>query len=187
MSSVSLRPILQPLLPSQAFVLLDVGCGMSTLGIDLYQDSLQPCQVICMDISRDALLSLQDKANMCKTKPCAGVQFLQADILQMPLQAECVDVVLDKGTTDTLLKDEDSNRAKNRALSLYKECLRVLKPSGRLFQITDEDPELRFNLLDPLYHTDSSLKNVHLSYKMMETEGSAQLFVYTIQKANGFI
>lgn len=178
-----LKPFILPLMPKSPYRLLDVGCGVSTLAIDLCKDSPVPSQSLCIDISPDALLTLQEKMKKIPLKPSSRVDFLQADILDMPVQTGSMDIVIDKGTMDSFLKDEDRVRAHARATQLYKECLRVLKPSGCLIQITDEDPDMRMGLLNPFPCKDPAFSDLKVNYRIIECDNSQQEhFIYTIRK-----
>lgn len=178
-----LKPYLLPLMPKVPYRLLDVGCGVSTLSIELCMDSPVPSQSLCIDISHDALLTLQEKLRGCHIRPSSRIDFLQADVLNMPVQSGSMDIVLDKGTIDSFLKDEDRVQAHSRATLLYKECLRVLKPNGCLIQITDEDPEMRMSLLAPFPCKDPAFDDVKVNYKIVDgNHGDHEHFVYTIRK-----
>lgn len=178
-----LKPFILPLMPKTPYRLLDVGCGVSTLAIDLCLDSPVASQSLCIDISPDALLTLQEKMKNIRLKPSSRVDFLQADILNMPVQSGSMDIVIDKGTMDSFLKDEDRVRAHDRATQLYKECLRVLKPSGCLIQITDEDPDMRMGLLNPFPCKDPAFSDLKVNYRIIECENTPQEhFIYTIRK-----
>jgi SAM-dependent methyltransferase len=177
-----LKPFILPLMPKQPYRLLDVGCGESTLAIDLCLDSPVPSQSLCIDISPDALLTLQEKMRDIHLRSFSRVDFLQADILNMPVQSGSMDIVIDKGTMDSFLKDEDRDRAHARAVALYKECLRVLKPTGSLIQITDEDPALRMALLNPFPCKDPAFSDLKVNYRIIEGEGTPEEhFIYTIR------
>eukprot|EP00914_Ancora_sagittata_P011720 GHVO01022673.1.p1 GENE.GHVO01022673.1~~GHVO01022673.1.p1 ORF type:complete len:264 (+),score=35.33 GHVO01022673.1:150-941(+) len=184
MSYEVLKPFVLPLMPKTPYRLLDVGCGVSTLSIELCMESPVPSESLCIDISNDALLSLQEKLRKVHLQPGSKIDFLQADVLSMPVQSGSMDVIIDKGTIDSFLKDEDRDRAHTRAIHLYKECLRVLKPTGVLIQITDEDPALRMGLLNPFPCKDPVFSDLKVNYKIIEGEqtGDHEYFVYTIRK-----
>ncbi|ELU17647.1 hypothetical protein CAPTEDRAFT_170609 [Capitella teleta] len=186
MSYEVLKPFVLPLMPKTPYRLLDIGCGVSTLSIDLCMDSPAPSESLCIDISHDALLTLQEKLRKVHLQQGSKIDFLQADALNMPIQSGSMDVVIDKGTLDSFLKDEDRDRAHTRAMQLYKESLRVLKPTGCLIQITDEDPALRMAILNPFPCKDPVFSDLKVNYRIIEGEqtGDHEYFVYTIRKRN---
>jgi len=68
------------------------------------------------------------------------------DACKLPFKNEFFDVILDKGTLDSLLKTERTG--KYSSAKMLKECCRTLHRHGHLFQITDEDPDVRLLLFE---------------------------------------
>lgn len=129
---------------------LDMGCGTSALGSSIYRHSQWPVHVTCADISPVAVHLLQEQV---KTKPIqprnpySRLAFLELDCCQLLSQfgVESLDMIIDKGTTDALLR---SKEGQSKAGQVLKQCLGVLRQSGYLLQFSDEDPDARMLWLE---------------------------------------
>ncbi|KAJ8337519.1 hypothetical protein SKAU_G00364850 [Synaphobranchus kaupii] len=151
----SVRDFILPLLrqqPNSATLrhVLDLGCGTSALGPRIYEHSQWPVHVTCADISPVAVQLMQEQA---KTKPIqpgnpsSRLAFLELDCcrLQARFGERSLDVIVDKGTTDALLR---SSEGRPKAGFVLKQCLGVLRQSGCLLQFSDEDPDARLLWLE---------------------------------------
>ncbi|XP_069501281.1 citrate synthase-lysine N-methyltransferase CSKMT, mitochondrial isoform X2 [Ambystoma mexicanum] len=129
--------------------ILDVGCGTSDLGLGLYRDSTHPVHVCCVDFSPVAIRSM--KEHFAATAPAplnpgSELHFREADATDLAhVGSHTFHLVLDKGTTDALLRGTDGAERANKMLA---ECLRVLRPGGILLQFSDEDPDARMPQLE---------------------------------------
>ncbi|XP_035267513.1 citrate synthase-lysine N-methyltransferase CSKMT, mitochondrial isoform X1 [Anguilla anguilla] len=139
-------PLLRPQ-PSCATIrrVLDLGCGTSALGPGIYKHSQWPVHVTCADISPVAVQLLQEQANSKPIQPgnpSSRLTFLELDCcrLQARFGEQSLDVIVDKGTTDALLR---SREGQPKAGLVLKQCLGVLRQSGCLLQFSDEDPDAR--------------------------------------------
>ncbi|XP_048368568.1 citrate synthase-lysine N-methyltransferase CSKMT, mitochondrial [Sphaerodactylus townsendi] len=129
--------------------ILDVGCGTSAFGLRLYQDSPHQLHVSCLDFSPVALDSLrqllQDSPPPRHPLSCLCCRLADATDLKNTFESDSFHLVLDKGTCDTLLR---CPQGPGKAKQLVAECLRVLKPRGRILQLSDEDPDARVPFLE---------------------------------------
>jgi len=94
-TAVRIKPEVEPFLPSQVNSLLNIGCGNSRLGEELYRDGYK--QIMNIDISQSAVDKMSQKF--------AGnpeLSFMQMDITNMTFADASFDVVMDKGTLDAL-------------------------------------------------------------------------------------
>ncbi|CAI9624156.1 unnamed protein product [Staurois parvus] len=67
------------------------------------------------------------------------LEYLESDVTHLhAFLSGSVSLVLDKGTSDSLLRS-----GSEQAQKLVLESLRVLKKGGKLVQFTDEDPDAR--------------------------------------------
>jgi len=103
---------------------LVVGCGSSELPMLLHQ---QGFRVTAVDISE---VVIRDMAQH------EGPTWLVADVTDLPFNSNAFDVVLDKGTSDTLFF-----RVKRRfrcalVSSMWREVMRVLGPHGLYVNVT---------------------------------------------------
>ncbi|XP_075044686.1 citrate synthase-lysine N-methyltransferase CSKMT, mitochondrial [Mixophyes fleayi] len=127
---------------------LDVGCGTSDVGLGLFQDSHIPLLITCIDRSTPAVLSMQN--SLIKGDPAAPkhhesrLEYVEGDVTDLyDIPSGSVSLVLDKGTTDALLRS-----GREAAGLLLQEALRVLQAGGKLVQLTDEDPDARLPFLE---------------------------------------
>ncbi|XP_015269592.1 PREDICTED: methyltransferase-like protein 12, mitochondrial isoform X2 [Gekko japonicus] len=148
-------------LPSGEARILDVGCGTSALGLGLYRDSPRQLHVSCLDFSPLALDSLRQLLwdSPPPRHPLSQLCCHLADAtdLRDTFESGSFLLVLDKGTCDTLLR---CPRGPGRAKQLVAECLRVLRPGGKLLQFSDEDPDARVPFLEQAGGVDVTVTEV---------------------------
>lgn len=84
--------------------------------------------LVNLDISRAVLAVMQSK--YIESHP--GLSFIAGDATQTGWPDECVDVVIDKGTLQSLLLLRDGV---GRCEAFAREMWRVLRPGGKMIQI----------------------------------------------------
>ncbi|XP_044039045.1 citrate synthase-lysine N-methyltransferase CSKMT, mitochondrial [Siniperca chuatsi] len=136
--------------PDALLQVLDMGCGTSALGPCIYRDSPLPVQVTCADISPIAVRLMQEHVQAKAIQPhnlSSQLEFVELDCTQLHKHfgSNGVDLIVDKGTTDALLR---SKEGKGKAGLVLKQCLKVLRSSGSLLQFSDEDPDARLLWLE---------------------------------------
>ncbi|CAL1590564.1 unnamed protein product [Knipowitschia caucasica] len=151
----SIRHIILPLLPPKSrpdrpFQVLDLGCGTSALGPSIYKHSPITVHVTCADISPVAVKLMQEHVTSeeIETSDAASqISFVEMDCTQLlnHYGPESIDLIVDKGTTDALLR---SREGKDKARLMLCEGLTVLRRSGALLQFSDEDPDARLLWLE---------------------------------------
>ncbi|KAM3591290.1 uncharacterized protein V6R79_026180 [Siganus canaliculatus] len=150
----AVRDFIMPHLDSTSlqspFQVLDMGCGTSALGPSIYRHSLLPVLVTCVDISPVAVRLMQEHVQTKAIQPynlSSQLKFLEMDCTQLHTHyhSHSVDLIIDKGTTDALLR---SKEGKGRAGLVLKQCLKVLRSSGSVLQFSDEDPDARLLWLE---------------------------------------
>lgn len=152
----AVRDFILPLLetpkshPDALLQVLDMGCGTSALGPCIYRHSPLPVRVTCADISPIAVRLMQEhvRAEAIQSRNLRSqLEFVELDCTR--LHKHCgsgsVDLIVDKGTTDALLR---SKEGKGKAALVLKQCLKVLRSSGSLLQFSDEDPDARLLWLE---------------------------------------
>ncbi|CAH2325053.1 Hypothetical predicted protein [Pelobates cultripes] len=127
---------------------VDVGCGTSDLGLCLYRDSPIPIMVSCIDRSEPAVLAMRERLKkghpVIPQHPDSHLEYIQGDATDLStFPSTSVSLVLDKGTSDALLRS-----SRLEACNMVKESLRILQPTGKLVQLTDEDPDARLPFLE---------------------------------------
>ncbi|XP_058480058.1 citrate synthase-lysine N-methyltransferase CSKMT, mitochondrial [Solea solea] len=151
----SVRDFIMPLLqtrshPDALLQVLDVGCGTSAMGPCVYRHSPLPVLVSCVDISPVAVRLMQEHVQAQAVQPhntSSQLEFLELDCTHLlkHYALSTVDLIIDKGTIDALLR---SKEGKGKANLMLKQCLKVLRSSGSLLQFSDEDPDARLLWLE---------------------------------------
>lgn len=129
---------------------LDMGCGTSAIGPCIYRHSHLPVRVTCADISPIAVRQMLEHIQANTIQPhnaSSQLEFVELDCTELQTHYVCrsVDLIVDKGTTDALLR---SKEGKGKAGLVLKQCLKVLRSSGSLLQFSDEDPDARLLWLE---------------------------------------
>lgn len=153
----AVRHLVMPLLetriqPDGLLHVLDIGCGTSDLGPSIYRHSTFPVWVTCADISPIAVQLMQDHVRakaLQPSNPSSLLSFVEMDCMQLNkhFASGSIDLIVDKGTTDALLRTKEG---KWKAELVFQQCLKVLKNSGSLLQFSDEDPDARLLWLETL-------------------------------------
>ena len=68
------------------------------------------------------------------------MEFLEMDVIEMDLPADSFDVVIDKGTLDSILCSEGSSQ---NAIKCIRQIYRVLKSKGTYFCVSYGVPDFR--------------------------------------------
>ncbi|XP_047240875.1 citrate synthase-lysine N-methyltransferase CSKMT, mitochondrial [Girardinichthys multiradiatus] len=136
--------------PHSPLHVLDMGCGTSALGPCIYRDSVLPVRVTCADISPVAVRLMREHVQAEAIQPhdvSSHIEFLELDCTQLDTYygSNNLDLIVDKGTTDALLRSKEGTE---KAGLVLKQCLRVLRTSGSLLQFSDEDPDARLVWLE---------------------------------------
>ena len=113
--------------------ILILGCGNSRLSEELYNEGYK--HITNIDFSEVCINQMQERYSDYE-----GMQYLCMDICKMDFENERFDVVLDKGTFDSVLCGEGATEAIHKAL---KEVSRVLKSNGVFICVSYGVPEYR--------------------------------------------
>lgn len=111
---------------------LNLGCGNSSLGIDLFDTGFQ--HVTNMDISDVLIAQMRERYS---EKKYASVAWDAMDAQALGYADASFDLVLDKGTLDAVICDQNSGEI---LYNVFAECSRVLKPGGVLLVVTHGAP-----------------------------------------------
>ena len=135
---------------------LEVGCGNCPLGRDLAmsveehgttigQDPSSIIRkVICMDYSKNVIDSMKEEQKSQKINEVTSkimekkqipIFYEVVDARQLPYGDESFEMILEKGTLDAMLSDEDGNGPKNCRM-IVSECARVLAIGGYIIIIS---------------------------------------------------
>lgn len=105
-------------------VILMSGCGNSNLSLQLYSDGFT--NMTSVDNSEVVIANMKEKH---KDK-YPGLVYVIKDILNTEYQNEMFSVVIDKGTLDALMPEDDAESL-TRAMAMFNEIKRILKFGGR--------------------------------------------------------
>ncbi|XP_069578873.1 citrate synthase-lysine N-methyltransferase CSKMT, mitochondrial [Brachyistius frenatus] len=151
----SVRHLIVPALqaashPDAPLQVLDVGCGTSALGPSIYRHSPLPVHVTCADVSPVAVRLMREHVRAEAVQPrdlSSRLEFVELDCARLDERygSGSVDLIVDKGTTDALLRSKDG---RGKAGLVLKQCLKALRSSGSLLQFSDEDPDARLLWLE---------------------------------------
>lgn len=128
--------------------MLELGCGNSQLCEEMYRDGIT--EVTCTDLSAVAVEKMQKRL---EAKGYKEIKVLEADMLDLPFNDECFDVVIEKGTMDVLFVNSgDPWNPRPETVAQVKAMLegvhRVLKLDGIFISISFGQPHFRRPLFD---------------------------------------
>ena len=140
----SIKPLLEKFSINKDARILNIGCGNSELGEKMFEDNYK--HIYNIDICENVIEYMKERS-----KNKNGLYYNVMDVRNMPYKNEIFDLVIDKGTMDTILCGENNflNIAKTT-----KEISRVLKTGGIYLILSYAKPEER------IWH----LKREHLSF-----------------------
>lgn len=128
-------------------VVLDLACGTGDFCFAVMREAMAPCTIIGVDFSPPMLVLAREKhARLAERR--FPIEFLQANVLTLPLPDDSVDVV----TNGFLLRNLVDLEV------FFAECYRVLRPGGRFITLEITHPpvpgfrnafELYFNNVVP--------------------------------------
>lgn len=107
------------------------------------------------------------------------LQFMVGNAINLPYRNNLFDLVIDKGTLDSVLKSENCGQV--LAQGVFNECMRVLTPSGSLLMFTDEDPEIRIPLIE-VFLQESFTRSTGASFSNVAFINGLEYFLYEIGK-----
>ncbi|CAI9724038.1 citrate synthase-lysine N-methyltransferase CSKMT, mitochondrial-like [Octopus vulgaris] len=165
----------------QGSTILDLGCGMSSVSQKLLKKSQHPIFVHSLDYVSSVI---EHQKKLCSVVPkvnlSSGFDGIVADACLLPYKDNVFDIVVDKGTMDSLLKDDIKERRMQKFASLLEESLRILRPGGCFMQFTDEDPDIHYDILFIAIQKHSA-HQYHLSFTSAGSE-PYPCYVYLIKK-----
>lgn len=132
-----LKDALEGMPPKENIKVLIVGCGTSDVGINMVSDGFG--NITCIDYSEVAIRKMSEKHKQTK-----GLTYKVGDVRALDFQTNTFDLIIDKGTLDSILCGENGVENSNR---MTDEIYRVLKPNGKLVEITYGSPETRVHYL----------------------------------------
>ncbi|XP_077215441.1 S-adenosyl-L-methionine-dependent methyltransferases superfamily protein isoform X1 [Tasmannia lanceolata] len=127
---------------------LELGCGNSQFCEELYKDGIT--KITCIDLSAVAVENMQKRL---LAKGHKDIKVLEADMLDLPFEDECFDVIIEKGTMDVLFVDSGDPWNPNPAtvkkvMAMLEGVHRVLKSDGTFISISFGQPHFRRPLFE---------------------------------------
>lgn len=144
-------PLLKHPTDSDSLVnVLDMGCGTSAMGPCIYRQSPVAVMVTCADISPVAVELMEEhtkRTQITPQNPLSRLRFLELDCTRLHehFGPASLDLIVDKGTTDALLRSQEGQA---KAGEILRQCLGTLRGAGSLVQFSDEDPDARMLWLE---------------------------------------
>jgi len=133
----ALQHILSRYITPKQTTALVVGCGTSNLSEELHRAQCK--NVVSIDFSQVCI-----DINKKKYANQQGMQFGHMDVRKLEFGPNRFDLIIDKGTLDSILCADDAEVAAAKAIS---ECSRVLQPGGVFVMVSHAAPEHREALL----------------------------------------
>lgn len=118
-----------------------LGCGNSTLSVDMYNDGYH--NILNIDYSEVVISQMQAQDTESK------MQWKVMDIRDMKeIEDQSVDIAIDKGTMDALMCEKGdvwnpSEELKRNVKGEVDEVFRILKPGGKFIYVTFGQPHFR--------------------------------------------
>jgi len=133
-----IKGILSDIIEDKTCQILHVGCGTSRLAEEMFEDGYT--NQMCQDISEFAIEIMQKRGDR------EGLIYNVSNVMQMSdYPDEQFQIVVDKGTLDSILCGEGSTHNAQKALS---EISRVLKPGGVYIYVSHGAPTYRLTYLE---------------------------------------
>ncbi|CAC5408277.1 unnamed protein product [Mytilus coruscus] len=119
--------------------LLDLGTGSSRFPSELAKHIKDNFNLFCLDYVNECLQfqrsSIFPSDFLDTSYPLPRIMFFCGDAENLPFKGDTMNIIFDKGTTDSLLKD--NIKGKNKQHSVLFEAFRLLCPNGKLLQFTE--------------------------------------------------
>jgi ubiquinone/menaquinone biosynthesis C-methylase UbiE len=120
----------------QAKILI-IGCGNSRLSEELYMEGYK--NIMNIDYSETCIRQMEERYS-----DYPEMKFMSMDCRDLSFQNSTFDIVIDKGTLDSILCGDDSSENAHKAL---QEIHRVLQPQGIYFCVSYGIPLYRTHYL----------------------------------------
>jgi len=147
--------------------ILQLGCGNSKLGPDLYEKGFR--NLTNIDYSP---LVIEKMAEKYLTE-MPEMKWETMDVRNLKYGDNIFDVIIDKAVMDTLQTDKASKTLESDINEFLSETSRVLKAGGKFYQITWEIPCLRE------YWTKDEKYNWEIEYEQVGEDNFYRIFTYT--------
>lgn len=163
--------------------ILDLGCGNSSVSQKIIEKYCHAVNVHGLDYIPSVIDHQVKVHGMVKQgHPSSCFVGVIGDACALPYRDNIFDIIIDKGTMDSLLKDNIKVRRQKKTTLFLKESLRVLAPGGSFLQFTDEDPDIHHDALWSLISHLGLQRKFSLSCKLVESIDIYGCYMYSIKK-----
>ncbi|KAH7825035.1 putative Methyltransferase-like protein 13 A (METTL13A) [Monocercomonoides exilis] len=154
---------------------LDLGCGTSKIAEELYNEGKQ--DITCIDFSE---VVIKDMSELHAGKQ-PHLKYICMDALNLEFPDESFDVIIDKGTSDSVFTGRHSY---SKVAKLFAEVSRVLKIGGKYIMITHAHLDRRLaHLSKPQFGWEIN----HQTYPKFPGAPADQVhYIYVINKVKPF-
>ncbi|OHS93289.1 Phosphoethanolamine N-methyltransferase-related protein [Tritrichomonas foetus] len=146
---------------------LTLGCGNSKLSEDMLKDGFE--KIVNIDISPTVIQKMKE---IYKNEH--KLEWFEMDCAKLDFPDNSFDIIIDKGTYDSLLCGANKDSIIGRSCS---EVFRVLKPKGYFFVISFSDPSLILPAMREFHH-----KWDLLPPKFIPRDSDPKVYLYTFEK-----
>ena len=187
-SSTVSYDIISRLENSTGHKILDLGCGNSSVSQKVIEKCRYAINIHCLDYV-PSVIDHQAKlhSKLKRGHPSSCFVGIVGEACALPYCDNMFDIIIDKGTMDSLLKDSDKDRRQKKIILFLSESLRVLAPEGNFLQFTDEDPDIHYDTLWSLICNFGFQRHYSLSCKSVESPSNYDCYVYSIRKLSTLI
>jgi len=168
LSFKQLQPFLGALVKRSSKV-LHIGCGNSTLGVDLFCNTYASKGVINTDICPLVIEQMKQRFQYLN-----HVEWHVDDTMGMKFCEANFDSVIDKGCLDALLCHSNKNVKLRNCEKMMNEVYRVLKPKGNLILISFGQPEVRLEYFDQ--------QKFQIHHYCYTPNGGPSTYIYNLRK-----
>lgn len=169
---VSFERLAKPLesILTQVHDVLHIGCGSSTLGYDILQYGVS--SVTNVDFSPIIIQRMIDKYSKYDK-----LKWDVCDITKFPYRKNSFDLVIDKGTIDSLMCSDFAPRL---MITTFTEICRVLRPKGYFVCISNGSEPLRRSYFED--HTLNWVVQETITLEKLQIPGTYYYIYITIKK-----
>jgi len=138
-----IAPLIRELVPDKSSRVLMLGCGNSKLSEQMWNDGYK--NIVNVDYSSVVIEQMRLRHGSVRPE----MEWLEADVRELPFESDSFDVAIDKGTMDAMMtaKGDVWNpppQVINDCTREVQEALRVLrKPNGIFIYLTFGQPHFR--------------------------------------------
>ena len=127
-----LKAIFSHYMKDKSQKILDIGAGNSDLSIEIYKEGFE--NIVGIDFSYQVAVQMIKRIEQLGLK----ISYLEMDAKEMTFKNEEFDVIIDKGTLDSVICTENDD-----VYEYLQEIYRVQKKGGTYFCISHSEPESR--------------------------------------------